>query len=1073
MRPGTDHDPCSTKLARLPFASVMVRSFIVLRSSAGAGKTHALVKRWLGHALASDRPDAYRHVLALTFTNKAAGEMKARAMQVLDALASGSAGDGSIEDIRSHIRAEHPGIDLRRSASAALKHMLHHWGDVAITTIDAFTRRVVKPFARDLQLDGDLEMTTDQEDYRARAVDLLLSEAGRDPELTRLLSRACLALIEDDERWRPDRPLLQLSQELDKETALEHLALLRDMPLDRFLAIESDLRAHAHRFREEVREQGQRALDLIAGAGLDEADLAYGRNGPIGWFRKLARFHTELEAPGDNTRKAVETGKWAASKADAHAQRRVAAIAPELERIVRFTEDLRANGRLRDHSVRSAVLRELLPAAALHLLDVRLQRLKREEGVHFFSDLTRQAAGAMQTEPADFIFERIGEKYEHILIDEFQDTSLLQWIALLPLVENVLSNGGSVVLVGDAKQSIYRWRNGEARLIQHLPRLFGRDRIASATAREHLLAQQYQAPPPLADNRRSGKAIVAFNNALFTELRNVLTGDLRDVFNAHEQQAFRERTGYVRLEVLDRGPDARTDPHGPHEEEGTRPAVIRALEVARACEADGFQPGDVAVLCRTRTQAAEIAAHFTRNGLPVISPDGMLLGADPAVQLAVDLLRWWHDGSPDAAARAVQRMIALEAGGLSKDALLDPKSALGAWLQRHAALNTTLPLTDRLTVLLHALGLPPAGDIHRSTLLDEAHAFSARNGSGVHAFLEHWERAGAGRSVDLPAQPGAVNVLTIHKSKGLQFPVVVVPFAHMTTKSRSTNTLWIDPRPAVPQLPVALAQAHALRDLGITEVDLEERLNTLDELDLLYVAFTRPKERLHAFVADTGTIDGKKRRTDPVGAALLEHIRNNGVGDVLERGLPEAPEQRTLVPPDQGIDLGADIGARGELPVSIRRSAPEEWDASDPDPFRAFGQQVHALMARLRTQADLRPALERSVLIGELDRRTAIALEGKLAPLLARPDIAPFFDAAGKVFTEYTLVDANGDAHRPDRVVEHAGTTRVLDIKTGHPSAHHHQQVRTYMRLLSGISGGATTGHLLYLGTGTLEPVDP
>lgn len=1050
----------------------MVRSFIVLRSSAGAGKTHALVKRWLGHALEPDRPDGYRRVLALTFTNKAAGEMKARAMQVLDALASGTTGDGPIEDIRSHLQAEHPSLDLARSAAAMHKHMLHHWSDVAITTIDSFTRRVVKPFARDLQLDGDLEMTTDQEDYRARAVDLLLSEAGRDPELTRLLSRACLALIEDEERWRPDGPLLLLSQELDKESALEHLALLRDLPLDRFLAIESDLRARTHRLREEVREHGQRALDMIAGAGLDEADLAYGRNGPIGWFRKMARFETELDAPGANTRKALGTGKWAASKADDDTLRRVASIAPDLERIVHFAEDLRSDGRLREHKVRSAVLRELLPAAALHLLDERLQRLKREEGVHFFSDLTRRAAGAMQAEPADFIFERIGEKYLHILIDEFQDTSLLQWIALLPLVENVLSNGGSVVLVGDAKQSIYRWRNGEARLIQHLPRLFGRERIASATERERLLGQQYDAPPPLTDNRRSGKAIVTFNNALFAELRNVLPEDLRDVYDAHEQQAFRERSGYVRLEVLGGGPDARADHPGTDEDEGTRLAVIRALEVVRACTTEGFRPGDIALLCRTRTQAAEIAAHFTRNGMPVISPDGMLLGADPGVRLSIDLLRWWHDGSPDAAARAVQRMIALEAGGLSEDALLDPVSALRDWSQRHSALNATLPLTDRLTVLLHALGLPPAGDIHRSALLDEAHAFSARNGSGVHAFLEHWERAGAGRSIELPAHPDAVNVLTIHKSKGLQFPVVVVPFARTTTRSRSSNTLWIDPGPAVPQLPVALAQAHALHDLGIAEVDLEERLRILDELDLLYVAFTRPKERLHAFVADAGTIDGKKRRTDPVGTALFEYIRNNGTGDLLEFGIPEAPEQRAPAQPQQAIDLGADIGAQGELPVSIRRSAPEEWDVSDPDPFRAFGQQVHALMARLRTQADLRPALERCVLTGEFDRGTAIALEGKLAPLLARPDIAPFFNATGQVFTEYTLVDANGGAHRPDRVVEHAGITHVLDIKTGHPSEHHHQQVRTYMRLLSGINGSATTGHLLYLGTGTLEPVE-
>jgi len=1059
--------------------------FLVLHSSAGAGKTHALVKHYLALCLSGDDLGAYRQVLALTFTNKAAAEMKERVIGYLEHLAKGEVSDGPIRDVMEHLKtlAQVDEATLAKRADAVLGHMLHHWSDVAISTIDAFTRRVVRPFARDLRLDHDLRMTTEQTYYRERAVDALIEAAGSDPRITELLTQACLQLLHEERSWDPSRPLLDLSNELLKESAIKPLEKLRSLSVEEIIPLTDRLNKESVLFRRRVNALGKAGLDLFVEHGLGEGDVAYGKGGILGYFRKLLVFSDEWNAPGPQTLKPLETGKWNSAKATPAARAALDGIADRLTGLFAEAETLREE-QLRTYLIQRAVARELLPAFALHELDAKLEALKQEDGVAFFSDLTRRVAEVVKDEPVPFIYERLGERYRHFLIDEFQDTSLLQWNALLPLIENALSTGGSTLLVGDAKQAIYRWRNGEVRLFVELPKVFGRsDDDPVEAEREATLIRNFSEGERLDHNRRSAKRIIAFNNALFGVLQQQLPADLRKVYDRHDQRTSHTDEGVVHLE--------RTGP-GVTGEDLQQAILHHALSHVEQALADGFAPGDVAVLVRSKRLGRAVAEHLLEHGHAVVSPDGLQLAADPAIQLLIELLRFLHSGEAVAAVHVLQwQAIVVRsddkkvspgsspgsetgsltvAGTIAEDSdvvlfapserLPDPVQLVRKWLSDHGQPRLRSTLTALVTELARAHGLKPAEDAAVLTLLDEVHKWTTDHAQDIGGFLEHWERSGGERSTTAPEQGLAVQVMTVHKSKGLQFPVVIVPDARMSSTANHGELFWVDPGEAVPELEVALIrESKTSRGAELPELIEEEGLRTLDSLNLLYVAFTRPEQRLYAFVPDA---------TDVVTKGLIDLIATN---EQLVRpsGAAEPPRKsRTVQRAEPLIDVAAD---RGLPMLTIRFEAPDEWDPADPDPRRAFGTAVHEALAATRTAADLPRALHRAVSAGDLTEEQAVALLRHLGPRINSPDLAPWFAPHLDVRAEAALITAGGHSLRPDRLVFDGDRVRVLEFKTGKPSSTHEDQVRDYLDILRQLGHTDVEGAVWYLNDGQLRPV--
>lgn len=1031
--------------------------FQVLHSSAGAGKTHALVRHYLKLALATDDPAGYTRILALTFTNKAAGEMRDRIMSYLEGLSK--TGDLSIalQDVRDTLVRD-GGVSsqkVQERARKALTHILHHWPQFAVSTIDAFTRRVVMPFARDLRLDSELRMTTEEQDYRDMAVDRLLDEAGSDAPLTELLVAICEDLVESERDWRADKPLRALTAQLTKEQAITHLEQLRGLGNASFLGIRQRLRTETSALRERLRAQGASVLAKIQEAGIRDEDLYFGKTGPLSYFRALASFDDWLDEK-KNSLKALEKDKWSSDKAGPSAQAAVESLASLFRDTIQGVEDLRATGELQRHAVACAVLRDLLPSAALHLLDDRLDAIKREEGVTFFSDLVKKVAAIVQREPAPFLYERLGERYRHFLIDEFQDTSLLQWHALLPLITNALSADGSALLVGDAKQAIYRWRNGEARQFTALPRLFGKERMADGEEHEAILERGYRHTEPLAENYRSARAIIRFNNELFDALRGTLPDKYRNVYADLAQRGVQDHEGHVQLVCF-----------GPDDQEAGQtdapPAPRFAVEAVNACMADGFMPGDIAVLVRTKAQGRAIAEHLVASGHQVVSPDGLTLQSDTTVRTAIAVLTWIHLPDDVSAARAVQLLAMIDETTVALPGLAIPSQRMKTWQEVHPELHSRKPLLALLHTIIRAIGAEPARNAFVLGLVNEAHLFIQEHGDSATGFIDHWVRVAARRSVSAGGDHRTIRVMTVHASKGLQFPVVIVPYADMDARG-PRDPLWIDARGVTQDLPAALVRpGKTLEALDIPELVEENELSQVDQLDLLYVAFTRPEHRLYA-----GFDGGRKSGA----GAAARTVLGLAPGDKRDYGTRLPAPARKPRKEENTVALATAGLPHAPVPLAIRLEAPPHWDPSDPDPFRSHGNAMHAVLARVRVPSDLPTAMDMEAGAWGLDAPEKKKLHDKLARLLAEPELEPFFGQGLHVRTEATLIDSRGRTHRPDRITNDGRITRVLDIKTGAASGEHHDQVAFYMRLLRDLGEPRVTGHLLYAGDGVVVEVD-
>lgn len=1042
--------------------------FKVFSASAGSGKTFRLVLEYIKLLLASDSDTYFQHVLAITFTNKATAEMKSRVLRYLKALAHGPLGDTERTLLDKLLKDPDLDMDeeaIQRKCASVLHNILHHYSDFSITTIDKFSHKIIRSFARELRLSQNFEIELDTKLVLSQAVSSLLDKAGKDEQLTDFLVEFAVQKAQMEKGWRLFDLLLSVAEEANKERSLPFLAKLQGASLDQFKTIKQQLWKDVRSVEGRIVKIGQEGLSLLNENGITPDDL-WNKTGAIySYFRHLANPKGDWVKgfSGKNSAKAVESGNYANAKADAAVQ---SLINDQLG--PRFTELWNEGQHIFENEFPNYLLwKELLVHIDAVALMVEIYDLvssfKEEHGVVMISDFTKIISNIIETEPVPFIYERVGERYVHYLVDEFQDTSILQWQNLLPLLEETLSKGSNTnLVVGDAKQSIYRFRGGEARQFTMLPKVYQSKPVFSSV--EAMLERHHEAIS-LDANFRSSPDIISFNNTFFSRLVEQYPALAEHGFDKVRQEPQKTHSGYVSVQGFSR------------KEEGWHSQAMVAIhQNVVDARSRGYNYADMAILVERNKTGQEIAKSLIAEGIPVMSSESLVVGQDLMVQWIVSYLDYLQNRNSKhaqvKALNAAMRVVRVDSDvyhrhiGLLEDGDLD-KALTGMGINLEVPEEGDLSIyamCERLAVIVGDGHLP---NPYVTAFLDVVLAFQIRNGSDIHRFLEWWEAKCEKISIPVPDGIDAVQIMTIHKSKGLQFPIVFCPIIENPTYTRLGNEKgWISE--PLDGMPAGMVGFRGADDKAAHNSMYEEELweTFVDTVNRVYVAFTRAETELHVKLLVTGSDHDKLTR--PVSTLVNKILGTWDAwdGEAMQFGSPTQVERGEVeiatIP--YVWKHTTDYTKRLVMRSDVVLGAINELDQ------KTYGNILHDILAIMRTPEDLRVAL------GKVGARYGLAahwferIEGEIKAMIELDVCKPFFEPGADIRPEVPI--SNGDQNfRPDRLLVTESGLSLLEFKTGGPSNEHRQQVGNYKLLLQEITGQSVEAAIVYTGTRESELV--
>lgn len=972
----------------------------IYKSSAGSGKTFTLVREYLRIVLAE--PAEYPHILAITFTNKAAGEMKERILSALGRLARNQA-----PEISKLITAE-DGIaeaEIPIRAAAARSAILHDYMNFNVCTIDAFTHRIVRNFAHDLNLPSQFDVETDQVALTARMVGLLMELIGREPYITHMLIQFVQERLAQESHWNLDHSLARTAAKLfDEESArpIEQLHQLNEEQFPAFIAFIKERRDH---YLTGVKTLAAECLAMIAAAGLRVNDFSGGKDSGASVFQKvqasLSPEEYEKYLNSGRFLAAVKEDRWFAGKG--HAQ-----IEALLDRGLRDKAQELHAFHLQHFP---AFLTAWYAYANIHGLAVikRIEAItadyKEKNNVLLIGDFQRKVASFITQESPDYLYWRLGERYRHFLVDEFQDTSEVQWTNLTPLFDHLLSGGhekGSVLLVGDSRQAIYRWRGGNLSLLE-------------TTAPQHLDAQSLR----LDTNFRSREAIVAFNNQFFEQLAQVLA-PFEEVGRIYDSVAQKVRPGnegggYVRVEIIDNAAGFKDQ------------CLARTVEIIEELRRDGFELSDIAILVRNREEGARLADGLVQQGITVISSDSLLLHKNPQVAFLIHLMRLIAAPGDRITRTAIEVYLKQAAGrdpGEEVEGLLPP---LYLSLLKNPG---RLSLYELAEDLIRTFQLQQTAPAFLQRFLDAVLEFSQRALPDLPGFLDWWEEKKGGLSLVVPQGENAVEILTIHKAKGLQYPVVIMPFVNWNIRPHVEHDFWGRDLSAEGDWPdtFLLPSREALSQSAFSPAWKAELAATvMDNVNLLYVAFTRAENRMYLLVPASlkKEPDPEKPTTasDLVRCVLQSPLFDSPDKMVYEAGLPipQLNKKRAAASPLPGF-----LSASWRDRIRIERASRKLWDEAGSD--TAPHLLLREALVQLDSAAQLGQVLSRMVQSGWIQEGDAPRLAAEWKSLLDQPPLADWFAEGLEVQRRPAFASPNGEIWFPDRLIRRGDEVLLIQF---------------------------------------------
>ena len=1013
-------------------------SFLIYNASAGSGKTFSLVKEYLKKVFESEHDSYYQHLLAITFTNKAVAEMKQRIVETLIQF-SEVGSDINPNPMMIQISDE-TGIDLKEIQNRSkkiLRHLLHHYGAFSVETIDRFNHRLIRTFARDLKLSQNFEVTLDIDLLLQEAVDLLLSKTGEDAKITSILLDFALEKADDDKSWDIARDIVQTSKLIYKENISDHVLLLKGKSIEDFSRFKLKLLRKRNELASEITEIATQTLSAISDKGLEETD--FNRRYLPNHFKNLSQGNFGVSF----------NLKWQETLGEQplYPKRVSSAIGDIIDSLVPlFTTNFHeTKNRIHLLLLIENILKNLTPLSVINLVIREIENIKNDQNILPISEFNLLINKEIKNQPAPFIYERLGEKYRHFFIDEFQDTSKMQWQNLLPLIDNALAQSthgisGSLLLVGDAKQSIYRWRGG---LPEQFMELYNKENPFASRGKEVLT---------LDTNYRSHEEIINFNNQFFTFISKFFAKiEHQDLYLLGNKQFFNaKKEGYVKLEFIE------SQIKSINLEVYSEKVLHTILEVIEK----GYAPNDICILTRKKADGIFLGSYLMEHGISIISSESLLLQSSTKVQILIltmkivlnpnneeariFLLDLLHDHWKISEEKhdffikflgGSEEDLQITLGGYGID--FDPTHFRG------------LPLYEAFEYAIRAFALVQSADAYLFGFMDFVFEFGSQSIADKGQFLDYWETKKNAASIPASEGANAVQLMTIHKSKGLEFPVVIFPFSDIKLYDARYDTLWYPLDKDEFEFSEAFINfKEEVKDYGPIgeKLYLEHRSKLeLDNLNLLYVTLTRAIEKLYIF-------------------AEMPSEPKDGIPSNYNQLFLEFLKDRNLWNVDQySYEFGENTGKTIEKTDAFFQTNPR-FISTDPSEhglhlvsndssFVEFerahaimeGTLFHETMSKIKIQSDFILVMEnlqkRSLLLEE-DFKT---LKDKIQLIIEHPDLKSLFMGTDSVYCEREIITSTGEIIRPDRINFHVeGSATLIDYKTGIPQPWHSEQVVYY-----------------------------
>ena len=1034
----------------------MVKPLTVYKASAGSGKTFALAVQYI--KLVVRNPQSYRNILAVTFTNKATEEMKTRILSQLYGIWKQMPdSDSYMQEICRALDASQQFVSER--AGIALSLLLHNYNHFRVMTIDTFFQSVLRNLARELDLTANLRIGLNDSQVEELAVDQMIDDLKTTDVMLQWIMKYIMENIQDDRSWNIIGQIKQFGKTIFRDYYKDISKDLNErvMQEDFFEQYTRTLRELRDAAKERMQNIAESFFDTLEEEGLTYEDLANKRRGIASFFFKLQEgtFDESIENAtvanclGDPT-------KWYAKS---HERRELihALASGQLGDILRYAVEERPR-QWRLYQSATLTLRHLNQVRLLSSIENKVRALNDEANRFLLSDTQKLLGTLIGESDSPFIFEKIGTQLDHIMIDEFQDTSTVQWQNFRVLLLETMSHQDSEnLIVGDVKQSIYRWRSGDWRLLNDIEQQFSASQITTL---------------PLKVNRRSERNVIEFNNAFFTEAARQEYELLRDQAEADQlRRAYAEvvqeipegkpATGFVHIELL---------PAEDYQEQ-TLSHIVNTVRQLRKC---GIPQSKMAILVRVNSYIPLIANYCAANcpEVSIVSDEAFRLDASQPVNTIVNALRLIVHPDNQIARAFLEKTIGntewnVENGGFS-----------------------LYELVERLFAQLH-LDRFDDQSAYVCAFFDLLRQYTTENVATIDDFLRKWDDEFAAKTIQSDLTDG-IRIISIHKSKGLEFDHVILPFCDWQLE-KTGNVLWCHPAEApfseLPIAPIDYSQKGMTGTIYEADYHHEHLQNVVDNLNLLYVAFTRARSSLYAF----GRRNAKNSRSEIIELTLpaLQGTLT-GAEDVQ---VPLVYEYGCLSPATTPLDKATskNVFLLPTTPVCVRvtthdvkaefRQSNQSRDFISGDDeqgetsYIQLGSILHRVFSTIRTTADIDQALQQLEQEGILydNQLTLDRITTMLRKRLEHPKVADWFSGRWTLFNECTIlsVDANGNVveRRPDRVMTNGQEWIVVDFKFGRPQDEYRGQVREYMQLLQSMGHQHIHGYLWFVYSNKIEEV--